>query len=171
MNKNLIIGIVAIIVLLVAGYFILAMPSQVPVTENTNEEANQQLNENGVAGNEEPDNEVGLDVNVQVPKTHQIIYASSGYSPSTLTIKAGDIVRFMNNSSAGMWPASAMHPTHSVYGGATLQSHCPDAENDDFDACKSIAAGQSWSFTFKKTGAWGFHDHLSTGNFGKITVE
>lgn len=129
---------------------------------------NQQTDTNNQTDNQ---NGIDVDVDVQIPKTHEIVYTDSGYAPSNLTIKVGDTVSFKNNSSKGMWPASAMHPTHMVYGGTSLEAHCPDAQNDDFDACQSISSGQSWSFTFTKSGAWGFHDHLIATRFGKITVE
>ena len=84
-------------------------------------------------------------------------YTDAGFSPANLTVKVGDTVTFKNQSSADMWVASAMHPTHSVYNGTTLQQHCPDPENNDFDQCQSGGAGTSWSFTFTKAGSFGYH--------------
>lgn len=151
MNKNtIIIGIVAVVIIILGAWWVFSQNAVAPTNqiETVNDQEQQ-----------------------TPPKTYEIIYSDSGYSPSALTVKVGDTVSFKNNSSVGMWPASAMHPAHTVYSGTSLQDHCPDLENDDFDACQSIAAGQSWSFTFMKTGAWGFHDHITTGKFGKITVE
>jgi len=80
-------------------------------------------------------------------------------------------VTFVNQSSNSFWPASALHPTHTVYSGTSLEEHCPDAANESFDACGPIAAGSSWSFTFNKSGSWNYHDHLNASHFGKIVVE
>ena len=40
-----------------------------------------------------------------------------GFEPSTLTINAGDTVKFENKSSDDAWPASNVHPTHQLYPG------------------------------------------------------
>lgn len=87
----------------------------------------------------------------------EIAYDGKAYTPSTLTIKKGDIVVFKNNSDEDFWPASAQHPNHLEY--------------PEFDPKKPVAAGQSWQFKFTKSGAWGFHDHLTPKAFGKITVQ
>lgn len=90
------------------------------------------------------------------PQIHEISMTDTGYSPSTLTIKNGDTVKFTNNGTKANWPASAPHPTHTDY--------------PEFDPKQEIAVGQSWSFTFTKTGTWRFHDHLNATRFGSITV-
>ncbi|OGZ68418.1 MAG: hypothetical protein A3D44_00555 [Candidatus Staskawiczbacteria bacterium RIFCSPHIGHO2_02_FULL_42_22] len=163
MSRNLIIAIV-IVVVLVGGYFLFQAnvasqtPSQQPaVTENTD-----------TTTNTPPETSEPV---TEIPKTHEVIYTDSGYSPSSLTIKAGDTVTFKNQSSAQIWTGSAMHPVHAVYSGTTLQQHCPDVENDDFDECKGDASGTSWSFTFNKTGSWGYHNHVNSSHFGKIIVQ
>lgn len=121
-----------------------------------------------------PPGEVELDsakITPETMETRMISYTDNGYAPAALTIKTGETVTFSNKSAKFMWPASAMHPTHRVYGGTELSEHCPDPENDDFDACTSILPDGSWSFTFNKAGEWKYHDHLSPTFFGAITVE
>lgn len=98
-----------------------------------------------------------------------ITYTDSGFSPSTLNISAGTTVKFVNNSSLSVWPASAMHPTHKEYPGSDIVK-CVTGEII-FDACRGIAPGESWSFTFDIKGAWKYHDHLKASNFGTITVK
>ncbi|MEO0084753.1 MAG: cupredoxin domain-containing protein [candidate division WOR-3 bacterium] len=100
-----------------------------------------------------------------------IIYTDSGYSPSTLKVKAGTTVTFKNQSSQAMWPASAMHPSHTVYSGTSLDEHCPDTAGIAFDACTGIQPGNSWNFTFNKKGSWKYHDHLNPSFTGTIIVE
>lgn len=88
----------------------------------------------------------------------EIAMTPAGFSPATVTVKKGTVVTFKNTDTVGHWPASAPHPTHTDY--------------PQFDPKKTIAAGQSWSFTFDKVGSWKYHDHLNaTGyGFGAVTV-
>lgn len=81
----------------------------------------------------------------------------TGYSPTDIAIKTGDTVAFTNSSAKERWPASDIHPTHGIY--------------PEFDPRKPIAPGKSWSFTFRRKGAWRFHDHLAPQIRGVITVE
>lgn len=86
-----------------------------------------------------------------------ISYTDSGYSPSTVTVKKGNKVTFINNSSGLMWPASSSHPTHDVL--------------PEFDALKGIAVGHKYSFTFSKEGTWKFHNHLKPQFVGQVVVQ
>jgi len=138
-------------------------PTITPTAENVPGQTGTMTNGGGVV--------VGGQAEVSIPKTHTIAYTDAGYSPSNLTIKKGDTVTFRNQSSSSIWTGSAMHPTHMAYSGTTLQQHCPDPENNDFDQCKAEGAGASWSFTFTKTGSFGYHNHMNTSHFGKVTVE
>ena len=104
-------------------------------------------------------------------QTYTVEMTASMFSPSPLTIKAGDTVTFSNTGTNARWPASASHPTHTVYPGSDINK-CFNGEKDGiFDACGPIEAGQSWSFTFNEKGTWNYHDHLSPGTFGQIVVE
>ena len=101
--------------------------------------------------------------------TNVIEITASGFNPSSLTIKAGETVTWLNNGNAPTWPASAVHPTHRVYPGSDI-TKCGTGETI-FDACKGLANGESFSFTFNNKGTWGYHDHLNPSLFGKIVVE
>lgn len=90
------------------------------------------------------------------PKTYDISMTDAAYAPNPLTIKKGDTVKFTNNGTKTNWPASAPHPTHTDY--------------PEFDPKAGVAVGQSWSFTFTKTGTWRFHDHLNPTHFGSVIV-
>ncbi|MDO8655441.1 MAG: hypothetical protein Q7R48_03470 [bacterium] len=100
-----------------------------------------------------------------------LAYTDQGYIPASITIKKGDTILWMNEGTKDMWPASAMHPTHTVYPGSGIQK-CNTVEQPNiFDACSPIAPGSSWSFKFLEQGSWKFHDHLSPTKFGTINVE
>ena len=100
---------------------------------------------------------------------HQITITADGFSPKIITVKAGDTITFFNEDSNKHWPASAMHPTHTIYPGSDIKK-CGGGEAI-FDACKGLAQGESFSFTFNEKGSWKYHDHLSVSSTGTIVVE
>lgn len=155
MNK-LIVGVIVIVIVAIGGYFLFSQNAQSPTT-NTNTENSQT-----------PDTD---STSSPVATTHEVMYTNSGYSPLEITVKVGESVTFKNMSSFGMWTASAMHPSHAVYGGSSLQQHCPDTANTSFDQCESVQSDQTWTFTFTKTGTWAYHNHTNASHFGKVIVQ
>ena len=159
MNKTIFTIVIAAVVVL-AGYFLLRGAGQPRplVTQTPNQKTVPQP-----LISESPTPE---------PTLQKIVtYTDAGYSPSTLTVKRGEIVTFKNQSLRSMWPASAVHPIHMAYSGTSLSAHCPDTAGNAFDACKGFLPSDSWSFKFNKTGAWKYHDHLNPGSIGIIVVE
>lgn len=109
--------------------------------------------------------------NLQGTAGNVIEITSAGFSPGTLTISKGTTVTWVNKDTEPHWPASAIHPTHTVYPGSSIEK-CGTAEQGNiFDACRGLAEGERWSFTFNEIGSWGYHDHLNVNLFGKIIVE
>lgn len=111
----------------------------------------------GVVGNARLDSD---------PYDITITYTDDGFSPRDITIDQGTRVRFVNNSSSTFWPASGVHPTHTLY---------PEKEGSDclgsaFDACEDLQPGEFYDFTFYYIGNWSYHDHLHAYNTGTITV-
>lgn len=78
------------------------------------------------------------------------------YEPKDVIIREGETVSFVNDSTEFHWPASDVHPTHSIY--------------SEFDPREPIGPGETWSFTFDQSGTWEFHDHLRANLRGTITV-
>jgi len=96
-----------------------------------------------------------------------ISYTNDGYTPSVVGIKKGKTVRFTNNSQdQETWPASAVHPTHSIY----PEKKESDCLGSSFDACRGLKPGESWDFTFNTAGEWRFHDHLHAAKTGVVNV-
>ena len=96
---------------------------------------------------------------------------SSGFSPGTLTISKGEKVTWINHDTEKHWPASASHPTHTVYPGSDI-SKCQTAEKDTiFDSCHGLSSGESYTFVFNEVGSWGYHDHLRANLRGTIIVQ
>ena len=116
-----------------------------------------------------PSDENGQNTNVMPEKYDALItYTEDGYSPSSVTIRKGQSVRWTNSATADVetWPASAVHPTHSVYPETTDG----DCLGSAFDACRSLKQGGSWQFIFNEVGEWRFHDHLHPSKTGVVIV-
>lgn len=149
MSKVIIGVIVVVLVGLGVYYFIASKPVYVQ-PQNTTQEVVVSPQISPAATNNE--------------NTTAIEITDNGFSPATITIKAGTTVTFKNIGTSKSWPASAKHPTHLVY---------PDQDScfaGEFSDC-GIQSGGLWSYTFKQKGLWAYHDHLRPTLFGKIVVE
>jgi plastocyanin len=85
-----------------------------------------------------------------------VAYTDTGFSPSPLTVNVGTKVAFVNESTKGMWVASAVHPTHQLLPG--------------FDQLKSVTKGGTYEYTFVKVGTWKYHNHVAPGDTGSVVV-
>lgn len=88
------------------------------------------------------------------PQEAMIAYSENGFSPASVTVKLGAKVKFVNQGTASMWVASAMHPTHQIY--------------PEFD---QKTTGNEYTFEFTKAGSWNYHNHVNPGHYGKVIVE
>ena len=79
-----------------------------------------------------------------------------GFFPQKLIIKKGQRVKFVTTKAKSFWPASNLHPSHTIY--------------PEFDSNEPVAQDQSWSFNFTKPGEWKYHNHLAPIYKGRITV-
>lgn len=102
-----------------------------------------------------------------------VTLTDSGFSPVRISIQAGDTVRFLNESSRGMWVGADEHPTHTEYDGTSMREHCADGQNStgSFDQCQQAATGSFWEYTFEKQGTFNYHNHVGASNTGTIVVE
>ncbi|MEK6837097.1 MAG: cupredoxin domain-containing protein, partial [Nanoarchaeota archaeon] len=103
--------------------------------------------------------------------TNTVEITSTGFTPDALTIKAGETVVFVNNDALEHWPASAVHPTHTVYPGSDISKCGSAAAATIFDACKRLDLGDSFNFVFNEKGSWKYHDHLNPSLRGTVVVE
>lgn len=87
---------------------------------------------------------------------NQVLMTEKGFEPETINVKVGTKIAFVNKDSVYRWPASDLHPTHTIY--------------PQFDPKNPIKPGESWEFTFDKAGKWNYHDHLSPLVTGTIIV-
>lgn len=153
MNTRTLIAVVIVVLVALGGYFLLsnraAAPEPVPEAANTTPDAATPSENSPI-----------------------VTYTDGGFSPSTLSIKVGDTVRFVNNAGSGMWVASDEHPTHTEFDGSSTREHCVNnaATGGAFDACHQVAPGDSYEFTFTKAGTFSFHNHARANHGGTITV-
>ena len=87
----------------------------------------------------------------------EMVLGEERYEPREIRIKKGTTVTFSTTNNHKHWPASNIHPTHSIY--------------SEFDPKRPLEADETWSFTFDQVGRWGLHDHLRPFYTGVIYVE
>ncbi len=90
------------------------------------------------------------------PRTYVITVTAKGFDPQNITIHPGDSVTFKNADNAAVWPASDPHPSHVFY--------------PVFDHLSQMPPGKEWTFTFRVSGDWTYHDHLHPDRNGKVQV-
>lgn len=95
-----------------------------------------------------------------------VAYTGSGFATTSVTIRKGTRVRFLNDSNGEVWPASSIHPTHTLY----PEKEPTDCLGSSFDSCAALARGEFFDFTFYYAGTWRFHDHLHAYHTGEIIV-
>lgn len=163
MNTNYVLVAVVVVLVLLAGAAFFWGGFGAPGTPATSAPIGGTQTQTSTSGSI-PGNVNGAPgVNVQTQGV--VTFTDNGFTPSTLTVKKGTAVVFVNNSSSSFWPASAPHPVHNAYpttGGCV---------GSTFDACQAIGPGGRWSFTFDIAGTWKYHDHLNPSFFGTIVVQ
>jgi plastocyanin len=118
-------------------------------------------------------------------ETNVIKITDTGFNPSTITIKAGEVVTFVSKATAPVWPAGNPHPTHDAYpsdsyalAGDQAKSFGSKAcieygirKGNVFDPCQMLLPEQTFSFRFNEKGSWSFHNHVRPEHAGTIIVE
>ena len=109
----------------------------------------------------EPDSTVSVTPSVKpspsAARIHRVKITSDGFSPRELAVQKGDTVQWTNDSDRPSWPASALHPTHTVLPG--------------FDALAGLKNGESYKFQFNEAGSWKYHNHLNPAMTGAVIVK
>lgn len=155
MNKT-IIAIVIVGVVLVGGYFLFkGIYQPTPITQTSNQQTIPQPSASEPT-TQQPTSQPSAG---QAPAVEEkvVTYTNAGFSPTTLRIKKGETVSFKNEELESMWVASNPHPIHTDYSG--------------FDAKRGYSKGESYLFSFTKSGTWKYHNHLNPGEGGVIIVE
>jgi hypothetical protein len=83
-------------------------------------------------------------------------YTTSGFSPATVTVKAGSQFTVKNTSSSPIQVDSNPHPVHT--------------DNPQLNI-GVINPGASASVVLTKTGTWGIHNHLDPSVMAHVVVQ
>lgn len=160
MNRNALIGVIAVVLVLGAVY-VSTTNTQAPiVVENNPDLAGGTQLAGTPQVNDTPDTPLTIE-------TVTVTYTDQGFAPKTVNVKVGTKITFVDEASKNMWVATNEHPSHMGYAGTARQDHCPDTAGTAFDQC---ATGSSYSFTFNKVGTWEYHNHTSASDEGKVVV-
>lgn len=161
MTKNhWIIGIIAVIFIF-AGFFVGSKKSTVDVVETGTQTPSTV--ENTPAKTPAKPSTAKPSVKVSAPKSAEkpspyilVTFTNDGFSPKQIEVRAGQIVRFVNNSSLGMWVASNYHPTNDIY--------------SELNQGRTVGKGGFYDFAFTRVGAWGYHNHVAPSKSGIVIV-
>lgn len=85
-----------------------------------------------------------------------IVHTLRGFQPKEVWIRPGSTVTFITKSGKAFWPASNIHPFHTLY--------------PEFDPKKPVPPEESWSITIHQSGIWQYHDHIYPYLRGRIVV-
>jgi len=138
MNNRVLIAVIAIIILLAGGFFL--FNKNYSSTPQPNSLQNPQVSP--------------APTNTQATST--VTYTAGGFSPTSLTVKAGTTVTWVNKSGSGFSLNSNPHPVHTDYPPLNIGA---------------VGDGQSKSLTFDKPGTYGYHNHLNPSDRGEIVVQ
>jgi plastocyanin len=162
-------GLLALVLVVIALVLTLfgAWPSQTSQVENATLSSGSQLGPNGVRiPPPQPPPTPADTVAAQQGENFQLLvsYVDTGFEPQTATIKAGETVRFTNNSTEELWVASDDS-------GAPLYPHVQNGCGASaLDSCQPLDPGQYWQFTFTQKGTWSLVNNLEKSSGGTITV-
>lgn len=82
---------------------------------------------------------------------------AQGFDPGNVEIIKGKSVLFINDDISPHWPASDVHPLHTL---------CPG-----FDALRGLKTREQYRVTFTKSKTCSFHDHLNPSLTGVIIIK
>jgi len=92
----------------------------------------------------------------EVESVVEVLIRNFAFEPASITIPAGTTVIWTNEDSAPHLVASDPHPAHT---------DLPELVSE------TLSQGDSYRFTFTKTGTFGYHCHLHPSMTGTIVVE
>lgn len=147
-SSKLITGILLVIVGI--GLLVWALTgrkAEAPASSNTESSQNTK-SEDSTKANSESDTDTES-------ANATITFTNDGFTPNKLTVKTGTVVTVKNQSSNRVQFSSDDHPTH---------------REDPEINMKTLAPGESGTFTAKTVGTHGFHDHIDDSKTGTLVV-
>ncbi len=148
--KGVIIAVIIVLILGALGYFFVMsdqFKSEEPAATSTKEQTKQA-------------SPSASDSDKESSSVSTVTYTNSGFSPQSLTVKSGNSVSWVNDSSSNVQVGSDNHPTHTA-----------NQELTDGQFIIELAPSESKTVQLVKTGEWGYHNHLKPSETGTIIVE
>jgi plastocyanin len=155
MKKGLLVAGIVVVILAVAGVAVARKSNHTTTapTANSSDKTTPSSSNTSATNSSTQQSTTGSSTTGQ---TATITYSDSGFSPATITVKAGTTVTVKNTSSHAVQFDSDPHPSHT----------------DDTDLNAGlIQAGASQSFMVDKKGNYGYHNHLNESETGSIVVQ
>lgn len=147
MSRNTTIGLVVVVLAILLGwYFLQSQKTQAPTPYPQASPA---------ASPQTPATESA--VTTEAMEENVVKVSSSGFSPQSITIKAGESVTWVNENSEDHQVQSAIHPTHQLY--------------PPLNTVGLIKSAEKKSLSFPEAGTYKYHDHLNPSLTASITVE
>jgi plastocyanin len=169
MNKNIIITILVIHVLIAASYYFFTKFRVSTLSPELPQPTTQPVSEGLTTPT--PPTPQATPTTEATPKEVIIKITANGFEPEEVEITKGTKVTWINEQPNPSWPASAKHPTHEVYPGSSIKKCGTPEQEKIFDACRGLNQGEKWSFVFNEVGEWYYHDHLNPSWKGEIVVK
>lgn len=151
MKRTALISIVIVLILLGVGV----------VWALTKESASTDLqspNETNTTTNTPQPNEQTSEEEAEMPPANNavITYTDTGFTPQVITVATSSTITIKNESSKPLDFASDEHPSHT--------------ENSELNI-GAVQPGSSQTVTVTTAGTWGYHNHLSANDTGRIITE
>jgi plastocyanin len=142
MNTKTILLVIGAVVILGGGYYLFTAPESIP-----------------------PDVRPGNDSVGDVAETEdtmpvsygQVMYMDGGFEPKTVTIQAGESVKFTNHTKEELHVAFGEHTDHTAY---------PDKKEHS-----GLEEGESDFIMFPEKGTYEFHNHRNDEHVGTAVVQ
>lgn len=88
--------------------------------------------------------------------SYLVYYTNHGFSPSTLTVKVGKSVHFVNSGSKAM---------------SLTTTSVDNQVQSEFNQGKTVGQGGSYDFTFLSAGTWNYTNRNNSSDRGTIIVK
>ena len=157
-TKNLVIGMTLFAVLIVAGSYTLTLMSgkQSNVQNTVSASPTPYIPQSNESAKNQPAKEVVMPKPPVFSGKQVVTLTKDGFAPSSITIKTGTLIQWINKSGQDASVNSDDHPTHKLYPSLNL----------------GIFPNESGvSLIFDKSGTYKYHDHLHPERNGTIIVE
>jgi len=140
--KSLIVAAIIIMIIIAGGIFLYSRTLPVSINKGTNQAGTATMQQK--TGSSQNQSEADITLN------------KDGFSPATMTVKAGTKVKWTNKSGTTGDVDSNPHPVHTSY---------PPMNFGQF------SDGSSFELIFDKPGTYQYHNHLNPSQEGTIIVQ